>query len=331
MIEDLSQEARDDAEGTASSTGGAVHRPLNTTSLSQSGRAKPFTEKAIELFLASCGYLSVFVTAGILLTLASETLAFFREVSILDFIGDTEWTPLFADKHFGIWPLVCGTAITAFIAVSVALPFGLMAAIYLSEFASPNGRKWLKPAIEVLAGVPTIVYGFFALIVVTPVLQKFVPGLAGFNALSPGIVMGIMIIPMISSLSEDAIYAVPDHLREAAYGLGADKVSTIFRVVLPSAFSGITASILLAVSRAIGETMIVAIAAGQMAKFTLDPTGPVQTMTAFIVQVSMGDTPADSLEYRTIFAVASALFIFTFCINAYSQRMAQRFRDMGYS
>ena len=269
------------------------------------------------------------MTIGIVIVLFSETVAFFEEVSLGDFLLDTQWTPLFADKHFGIWPLVSGTLLTAGIAVVVALPLGLGAAIYLSEYASLQARRFLKPALEILAGVPTIVYGFFALIVVTPLLQAMVPGLAGFNALSPGIVMGIMIIPMICSLSEDALFAVPERLREASYGLGASKKVTITKVVLPAAMSGIAASLLLAIARAIGETMIVAIAAGQRPTLAFDPRGPVQTMTAFIVQVSMGDTPAGSLEYRTIFAVASSLFLITLGINLVSQRMAQKFRERG--
>jgi phosphate transport system permease protein len=290
------------------------------------GRAQSPGEKIIEGLLAFCGGLSIFVTLGILYTLGSEAYAFFAEIGFAAFFGDTQWTPLFTDKHFGIWPLIGGTMMTSAIAVAIAVPFGLLAAIYLSEYAGPRMRQLLKPALEILAGVPTIVYGFFALIVVTPYLQMVVPDLDGFNALAPGIVMGIMIIPMVSSLSEDALYAVPNTLREAAYGLGADKVSTILRVVLPAAFSGITASVLLAIARAIGETMIVAIAAGQQPNLSMDPRDSVQTMTAFIVQISMGDTPADSLEYRTIFAVASTLFVLTFVINALSQRIAQRFR-----
>lgn len=290
------------------------------------GRAQSLSEKVIEGLLAFCGGLSIFVTLGILYTLGNEAYAFFKEVGFAAFFGDTQWTPLFTDKHFGIWPLIGGTMMTSAIAVAIAVPFGLLAAVYLSEYAGPRTRQLLKPALEVLAGVPTIVYGFFALIVVTPYLQMVVPDLDGFNALAPGIVMGIMIIPMVSSLSEDALYAVPNHLREAAYALGADKVSTIWRVVLPAALSGITASVLLAIARAIGETMIVAIAAGQQPNLSMDPRDSVQTMTAFIVQISMGDTPADSLEYRTIFAVASTLFVLTFVINAFSQRIAQRFR-----
>jgi len=290
------------------------------------GTAKPRRERLIEWVLAACGFLSIAVTIGILATLAFETIAFFKEVSFKQFFGSTQWTPLFSSKHFGIWPLVCGTLLTAGIAMLVALPLGLLAAIYLSEFASPKARSIVKPALEVLAGVPTIVYGFFALIVVTPLLQSFLPGVSGFNALSAGIVMGIMIVPMISSLSEDALRAVPDALREASYGLGASKPATILKVVLPAASSGIIASVLLAISRAIGETMIVAMAAGQQASMTMDPQGSVQTMTGFIVQVSMGDTPAGSLEYRTIFAVASALFVMTFLINAISQRIARKYR-----
>jgi phosphate transport system permease protein len=293
------------------------------------GTAKPRRERLIEWALATCGFLSIAVTIGILFTLASETIAFFKEVSLGEFFGGTKWTPLFSSKHFGIWPLISGTLLTAGIAILVALPLGLLAAIYLSEFASPRAREVIKPALEILAGVPTIVYGFFALIVVTPILQSLLPGVAGFNALSAGLVMGIMIVPMISSLTEDALRAVPDALREASYGLGASKPATILKVVLPAASSGIIASVLLAISRAIGETMIVAIAAGQQASLTVDPQGPVQTMTAFIVQVSMGDTPAGSLEYRTIFAVASTLFVLTFVINAVSQRIARKYR--GYS
>ncbi len=292
------------------------------------GTSKGYGERIIEKVLAGCGSLSVLITVGIIATLLVETYHFFSEVGFGEFFGETRWTPLFSSKHFGIWPLVCGTLITAFIAMCVAVPMGLLAAIYLSEFASERARSILKPALELLAGVPTIVYGYFALVVVTPALQQVFPELQGFNALSPGIVMGIMIIPMVSSLSEDALYAVPRSLREAAWGLGAGRASTIWRVVLPAAFSGIVASVLLALARAIGETMIVAIAAGQQANFTIDPTESVQTMTAFIVQVSMGDTPSGTTEYRTIFAVASTLFVFTFIVNGISQRIVHKKRKM---
>jgi phosphate transport system permease protein len=208
----------------------------------------------------------------------------------------------------------------------LALPLGLLAAIYLSEFSSPRLRRWLKPALELLAGIPTIVYGYFALVFVTPALQKVVPGLAGFNSLGAGVVLGVMLIPMISSLSEDALFAVPHSLREAAFALGAGRLPTILRVVLPSAMSGIAASVILAASRAVGETMIVAIAAGQQPRLTLDPRVPVETMTAYVVQVSMGDTPTGTLEYRTIFVVGAALFLMTFAMNALSHSFKRRFR-----
>jgi phosphate transport system permease protein len=292
----------------------------------RSDRAVPLGERLIELVLLASGGLSVLVTAGILLVLAFETFEFFRHVSLAQFLGDTRWTPLFVDKHFGIWPLVCGTLLTSAIAVAVALPFGLLAAIYLSEFASAGARRALKPTLELLAGVPTLVYGYFALVFVTPVLQKFIPDLAGFNALGPGIVMGFMIMPMISSLSEDGLYAVPNSLREASYALGAAKLPTIFRVVIPSATSSIVAALTLAISRAIGETMVVTIAAGQQPNLTMDPRVPIETMTAYIISISKGDTPAGTLEYRTIFAVGSMLFVMTFAMNLASHYLARRFR-----
>lgn len=291
------------------------------------GTAKSLVERAVELSLMLCGVVSVATTAGILLVLAGETLAFFSEVSFAQFLLDTQWTPLFADKHFGIWPLVAGTLLTSAIAIGTALPLGLLAAIYLAEFATDGVRAVLKPMLELLAGVPTVVYGYFALVTITPILQGFVPDLAGFNALSAGIVMGIMIMPMISSLAEDAIYAVPQALREGAYGLGATRMATIFRVVLPSARSGIAAALTLAISRAIGETMIVAIAAGQQPRLSADPRVPLQTMTAYIVQISKGDTPSGTLEYRTIFAVGATLFLMTFVMNLIGQRLAANYRE----
>ncbi len=286
-------------------------------------------ERVIELLLASCGVVSIITTAMILGVLLYETAGFFAEVSLAEFLLDTKWTPLFYEKHFGIWPLIAGTVLTSTIAIAVALPFGLLAAIYLSEFASARARALLKPALEILAGVPTIVYGYFALVVLTPALQTVIPGLAGFNALSPGIIMGIMIMPMICSLSEDAIFAVPDSLREGAYALGAGKLSTVFRVVLPTAFSGIAASVILAISRAVGETMIVAIAAGQQPQLTLDPRESVETMTTYMVQIGLGDTPTGTIEYRTLFVVGATLFLMTFVINLLSQRLSRRFREGG--
>ena len=290
-------------------------------------RASGFGERLIEWALAGCGAVSIIVTFGIVAVLLFEALAFFEEVSLAEFFGDTEWTPMFRDnQHFGIWPLVMGTLVTSAIAMAVALPFGLLAAIYLSEYAAPGTRRKLKPALELLAGVPTIVYGYFALTVVTPFLQGYVPGLAGGNMLSPGIVMGIMIIPMVSSLSEDAIYAVPNSLREAALALGAGKLPAILRVVVPSAWSGIAAAMTLAISRAIGETMIVAIAAGNQANFSADPREPAETMTAYIVNISKGDTPNGTLEYRTIFAVGLMLFVLTLAMNLISYRMSRKLR-----
>ena len=284
-------------------------------------------EEAIRYALLATATLSIVTTFGILLSLTGETLLFFREVSIVEFLTETEWTPLFLIKKFGIWPLVTATALVAFIALAVAIPTGLLIAIYLSEFASPRVRDVVKPVLEVLAGVPTVVYGYFALTLVTPILQEFIPGLRIFNALSAGIVMGIMIIPMVASLSEDAIGAVPQALREGAYGLGATRFEVALQVVVPAALSGIVASAVLALSRAVGETMIVSIAAGQNPTFTLDPRVPIETMTAYIVQVSLGDTPFASLEYRTIFAVGAMLFFLTFAMNIFAHWFVRRFRE----
>ena len=279
-------------------------------------------ERVFQLFAA----VSIVTAVGIVVVLFGESVAFFQHVSLGQFFGDTQWTPLFADAHFGIWPLVFGTFLTTLIAIAVALPLGLLAAIYLSEFASPRVRSILKPALELLAGIPTVVYGYFALTIVTPALQGFIPGIAGANALSAGLVMGLMIVPIIASISEDAIYAVPQSLREAAGALGGTRVRTIWRVILPSASSGITAALILGVSRAVGETMIVAIAAGLEPNITLDPRQPVETMTAYIVQVSLGDTPAGSLAFQTIFAVGLVLFLVTLAFNVLSHRLRKRIR-----
>ncbi len=284
-------------------------------------------EFLIEWALFLCALLSIGTTAGIILVLAVETFAFLREVPITDFLFGTEWTPLFATPSFGVLPLVSGTVLVSAIAMLVALPCGLLSAIYLSEYADHRVRRAIKPVLEILAGVPTVVYGYFALLFVTPLLQRILPDLAGFNALGPGIVMGIMILPLVSSLSEDAMQAVPRSLREGSYALGATKMQTSLRVVLPAAFSGITAACILAASRAIGETMIVAIAAGQQPRLTWNPTLPVETMTAYIVQVSLGDTPQGTLEYRTIFAVGMLLFVGTFLLNLVSAWLRERFRE----
>jgi phosphate transport system permease protein len=284
-------------------------------------------EWIIERVLFLCAALSVLTTAGIIMVLAFETYEFLLEVPVVEFLTGTEWTPLFANRHFGVLPLVAGTMLVSTIAMAVSLPMGLLAAVYLSEYA-PNGfRRAVKPILEILAGVPTVVYGYFALTFVTPLLQTFLPGLAGFNALSPGLVMGLMILPLVSSLSEDAMRAVPRGLREGSYALGATRMQTALKVVVPAAFSGITAAFILAASRAIGETMIVAIAAGQQPRLTGNPFVPIETMTAYIVQVSLGDTPQGTIEYRTIFAVGMLLFLMTFGLNVISTWLRERFRE----
>lgn len=291
------------------------------------GRRSRLGERAIEGALLASAAVSVLTTAGIILVLGVETAGFFREVPIREFLTGTEWTPLFANARFGVLPLVAGTALVAAIAMLLAVPFGLLAAIYLSEYAPDRVRRVVKPALEVLAGVPTVVYGYFALTFVTPLLQRVVPGTAGFNALGPGLVMGLMILPLITSLSEDAMQAVPAGLREGAYALGATRAETAWHVVVPAALSGITAAAILAVSRAVGETMIVAIAAGQQPRLTANPLVPIETMTAYIVQVSLGDTPQGTLEYRTIFAVGALLFLLSFGLNLASAWLRDRMRE----
>lgn len=284
-------------------------------------------ERIIEGVLLLCAAVSILTTAGILWVLVSESSVFFKKVPISEFLFDTQWTPLFADKHFGILPLISGTLLTSFIAILVALPIGLSIAVYLNEYAPKGFRKTVKPVLEILASIPTVVYGFFALMVITPFLQQIFPTMAGFNALSPGIVMGIMIIPMISSLSEDALYAVPTSLREASYGIGATRYQTSFKVLIPAASSGIIVSVILAISRAVGETMIVAIAAGQQPRLTFNPFVPVETITTYIVQVSLGDVVQGSIEYQTIFAAGIALFILTFILNNVSFYIKKKFQE----
>ncbi len=284
-------------------------------------------ELVIERGLLFSALITIAVTVGIILVLSIEAFSFFSEVSIIDFLTDPEWTPLFTNKHFGILSLLSGTLLTSFIAIAFAVPVGLSISIYLSEYAPKSFRRTIKPLLELLAAVPTVVYGFFALMVVTPFLQTIIPGLSSFNSLSAGLVMGIMIIPYISSLSEDALHAVPNSLREAAYGMGSTRLQNSFKVMVPAASSGIIVSIILAISRAIGETMIVAIAAGQQPRLTFDPTVPVETITAYIVQVSLGDVQHDSLEYKTIFAAGITLFIFTFLLNTISYRIRKKFQE----
>ncbi|RME64318.1 MAG: phosphate ABC transporter permease subunit PstC [Caldilineae bacterium] len=290
-------------------------------------RRKHRQERVLKTLFGAAATVSVLTTLGIIAVLLFETLSFFREVSIWDFLTDTAWTPLFTEKHFGIMVLASATILTTVIALAVALPLGLLAAIYLSEYASPRTRGVLKPGLEILAGIPTVVYGYFALLTVTPLLKQIIPSISGFNALSAGLVMGVMIIPTVASISEDAIYAVPRSLREGAYALGATKREVVTGVVLPAALSGIVAAFILAVSRAVGETMIVAIAAGQNPRLTFNPLVPIETMTAFIVQVSLGDTPTGSLAYRTIFAVGMSLFLITLVLNVVSDWVVRRYRE----
>ncbi|MBF8265771.1 MAG: phosphate ABC transporter permease, partial [Dehalococcoidia bacterium] len=270
---------------------------------------------------------SVFTTIGIVIILVVQAAGFFSKVSILEFFTGTQWTPLFQPQHFGVLPLVGGTLLTAGIAILVAIPIGLAAAVYLSEYAQDRVRRIVKPFLEVLAGIPTVVYGYFALTFLTPLLQHIFPDMIVFNALSAGLVMGIMIIPMVSSLSEDAMVAVPRSLRDAGYGLGATRYEVATRVVMPAAVSGIVAACILALSRAVGETMIVVIAAGSTPKLTLNPLESIQTMTAYIVQISLGETPHGTVEYYTIFAVGLLLFFMTLLMNLFSQWFVGRYRE----
>ena len=298
-------------------------------------------EGIIEFLLLLCGLITILTTLGIIVVLLSETIIsftsdtpFFHEISLKEFFFDTKWTPTFADQHFGILPLLCGTMMVALIAGLIGLPVGLGIAIYLSEYATPRVRSVVKPILEILAGIPTIVYGFFALMFITPwVLQPIFSGLLGFdvplfNAASAGIVVGIMIVPMVSSLSEDALRAVPNGLREAGYALGSTKFDVSTKVVVPSAFSGVVASFILALSRAIGETMAVTIAAGSTPVTTLNPFTSISTMTAFIVNMSSGDATVGTIEYKSLYAVALTLFIMTLLMNILSQAIMRRYREV---
>ncbi|MFN6517783.1 MAG: phosphate ABC transporter permease subunit PstC [Nostoc sp. CreGUA01] len=300
----------------------------NNSNLWQPNRAlSKRVEIGVKSLFALFAFVSVVTTIGIVLTLIFETVEFFQEVPLWRFLTDTQWTPLFANKQFGVMVLISATLLTSVIAIAVALPLGLLAAICLSEYAPAKLRKWLKPALEILAGVPTVVFGYFALLTVTPFLQTFIPGMQGFNALSAGLVLGVSIVPLVASLSEDALYSVPRSLREGSYALGSTKRETITSVVLPAALSGIVASFILAISRAIGETMILTIAAGQNPQLGFNPLVPIQTMTAYIVQVSKGDTPAGSLAYKTIFSVGMTLFLMTLALNIFSYWFVRRFRE----
>jgi phosphate transport system permease protein len=287
-------------------------------------------ERFIKGVLAAAAAVSVVTTVGIVVSLLSETVLFFQDVGVLEFITGTEWSPLFSDPKFGVIPLVTGTLLVTAIALFVAIPLGLGSAIYLSEYARPRTRRIMKPILEVLAGIPTIVFGYFALAFFTPTVLRDLVGVnvQGFNALSAGIVMGFMVLPTIASVSEDAMSAVPQSLREGAFGLGASKLAVSLRVVFPAALSGIVAAIVLGVSRAIGETMIVLVAAGQVPNLTADPRQSVETMTTFIAATAKGDVPTGSVGYKTIFAVGTTLFVLTLLMNAISIRFVRRYRQV---
>lgn len=287
----------------------------------------PFWEKMIPYLLFAIASVSILTTLCIMVTLLSNAFQFFKEVPIISFLTGTVLKPLGDKAQFGLLPLLTGTLFATLIAMLVAIPIGLMAAIYLSEYASARARKILKPVLEILAGIPTIVYGFFAFTFVTPLLQKIIPSLEPTNILSPGLVMGIMIIPMVASLSEDAMSAVPSNLREGALALGATRFEVAWQVVVPASLSGIVASFVLAISRAIGETMIVTIASGSNKQFTLDITQSMQTMTAYIVEVSSGEAAAGTTLYHSLYAVAITLFLFTLMMNLVAQRMSRKFRE----
>lgn len=291
------------------------------------GKGLHYKERSIEFFLFLCALLSIVVTLSIIGIFIYETAGFFSEVSLWEFLTGREWTPLFADPKFGILPLVTGTLLTTAVALAVALPLGLIIAVYLSEFASYRIRETVKPILELLAAVPTVVYGYFALLMLTPFLSRYIPDLPGFNALSPGIIIGIMIVPYVSSVSEDAMRAVPMHIREGSFAMGATKWQTSVKVIIPSAFSGIAAAFVIGISRAIGETMVVAIAAGGQPNFTLNPLEPIQTLTAYIVQVSLGDVPYGSITYKTIFAAGATLFVMTLGFNILGYFLRKKIRE----
>ncbi len=284
-------------------------------------------ERAIESILFGAALVSVLTTLGIVWVLVSESLNFFDHVPFSDFLTDTMWTPLFSEPRYGILPLLMGTVTTSLVALVVAIPLGTVIAAYLSEFASPRVREIVKPFLELLGGIPTIVYGYFALTVVTPVLQAIYPDLPGFSMLSAGLVMGIAIVPYISSLTEDAMRAVPMSLREGAYGMGSTRFQTAIRVVIPAALSGVLSAYILGISRAVGETMIVAVAAGMQPNFTMDPTEPAQTISAYIVQVALGDLPHGSIGYQSIFAAGLSLMLMTLMFNILGHVIRRRYRE----
>jgi phosphate transport system permease protein len=313
----------------------AVASGRATTSLQQQSadlrlarrRSRVIRERVIETILFLAALVSVFTTVGIVYVLVKESVVFFQHVSLIKFLTDTQWTPLFDDAHFGIMVLLSGTLTSSAVALAIAIPLGTIIAIYLSEFAPFKLREFAKPFLELLGGVPTIVYGYFALLFITPLLQKIYPELPGFNLLSAGIVMGIMIIPYVSSISEDAMRAVPMSLREGSYAMGATRFQTATRVVVPAAFSGIASAYILGISRAVGETMILAVAAGMQPNLTFNPLEPAATITAFIVQVALGDLPHGSVGYQTIFAAGLTLMLFTLACNIGGHVLRKRFRE----
>jgi phosphate transport system permease protein len=290
-------------------------------------RYRKTRDRIIELILLVAGLVAVFTTVAIVFILFYESSYFFEQVSVKDFLTDTMWTPLFADARYGILPLVSGTLTVTGVAVLVAIPVGTIIAIYLSEFAPHRLRETVKPILELLGAVPTVVYGYFALLMVTPLLQKIWPDLPGFNMLGAGLVIGLMIVPYVASVSEDAMRAVPKYMREGSYAMGATKMQTALRVVVPGAFSGLAAAYILGISRAVGETMVVAIAAGMMANLTFNPTEPAATITAYIVQVSLGDLPHDSIGYQSIFAAGLVLMLMTLVLNVIGFFLTRRFRE----
>jgi phosphate transport system permease protein len=302
-------------------------KPQHPAPLRQSIRRRRVRDRVIEALLLLAGFVAVFATVAIIWILVGEALPFFGHVPLREFLTGTMWTPLFAEPRYGILPLVAGTLVTTLVALALAIPAGTVIAIYLSEFASHRLRELVKPALEMLGAVPTVVYGYFALVMVTPFLQKLLPGLPGFNMLSAGLVIGIMIVPYVASVSEDAMRAVPHHMREGSYAMGATRLQTATRVVVPGALSGIAAAYILGISRAVGETMVVAVAAGLQPNLTWNPTESAATITSFIVQVSLGDLPHDSIGYQSIFAAGLVLLLITLVFNIAGFALTRRFRE----
>ena len=306
-----------------------MNQSIATPGLSRNAlRYRKVRDRIVEIFLLAAGLVAVFTTLAIVAILVYESSAFFDHVSLKEFLTDTMWTPLFADAHYGILPLVAGTLTTTIVALVVAVPLGTTIAIYLSEFAPYKVRETVKPILELLGAVPTVVYGYFALTMVTPVLQILMPDLPGFNMLSAGLVIGLMIVPYVSSVSEDAMRAVPRYMREGSYAMGATRLQTALRVVVPGAFSGLAAAFILGISRAVGETMVVAIAAGMQPNLTFDPREPAATITAYIVQVSLGDLPHGSIGYQSIFAAGLVLILITLVFNVIGFFLTRRFREV---